>query len=254
MPSLYSPTVIGWNHPIYFDVITYLNGYDHGEPACAQPWVRFLSWEEKNKNGKQSSWVQVTLTWCTIKCDSHYASSINTHLSRPVSLWNRLSNLRILLAVILKQDKLLYVMLTLWINLYKVPLASFPILFGGPQKMITGLLSARCRNSLGLRTTLNTLECATTLRVVWFPTSVSYPNVGASFIRITHSVRSISSPAPLPSTWLELVTSAQLWQWRVIFWREKATRNVLSECINAITTTDSVVEMKSISIMYGKLF
>lgn len=34
--------VIGLNHSIYFDVVTYLNGYDHCEPACAQPRVRFL--------------------------------------------------------------------------------------------------------------------------------------------------------------------------------------------------------------------
>lgn len=45
--SLYSPTVIGCNHPIYFDIITYLNGHDHGEPSCAQPWVRFLSEQKK---------------------------------------------------------------------------------------------------------------------------------------------------------------------------------------------------------------
>lgn len=37
VPSLYSPTVVGWNHPIHFDVITYLNGYDHREPAGTQP-------------------------------------------------------------------------------------------------------------------------------------------------------------------------------------------------------------------------
>lgn len=29
--------VIGWNHPVYFDVVTNLNGYDHREPARAQP-------------------------------------------------------------------------------------------------------------------------------------------------------------------------------------------------------------------------
>ena len=115
-------------------------------------------------------------------------------------------------------------MLTLWINLYRVPLDSFPILFGGPQKMITGLLSVRCSSSLIFRTTRKTLEWATTLREVWFPTSVSYPMVGASFIRITHSVRSISSPAPVPRTWLELVTSAQLWQCRVIFLTKKKKR------------------------------
>lgn len=112
-------------------------------------------------------------------------------------------------------------MLTLWINLYRVPLDSFPILFGGPQKMITGLFSVRCSSSLIFRTTRKTLEWATTLREVWFPTSLSYPMVGASFIRITHSVRSISSPAPVPRTWLELVTSAQLWQCRVIFLTKK---------------------------------
>lgn len=32
----------GRNHPINFDVVTYFNGYDHSEPACAQPGVRFL--------------------------------------------------------------------------------------------------------------------------------------------------------------------------------------------------------------------
>lgn len=41
--SRFSSTVIGWNHPIYFDVITYLNGYDHCEPTCTQPRVRLLS-------------------------------------------------------------------------------------------------------------------------------------------------------------------------------------------------------------------
>lgn len=35
--------MIWWNHPIYFDVVTHLNGYYHCEPACAQPRVRFLS-------------------------------------------------------------------------------------------------------------------------------------------------------------------------------------------------------------------
>lgn len=35
--SLYSPTIIGRNHPVYFDVVTYFNGDDHCEPAGAQP-------------------------------------------------------------------------------------------------------------------------------------------------------------------------------------------------------------------------
>lgn len=144
-----------------------------------------------------------------------------THLSRPVSLWKRLSNLRILLAATVKQDRLLYIMLTFWINRYNVPLASLLILVEGPQKMITELLSARCRSSLSRRTTLNTLEWAATLREVRLPTSVSYPIVGASFIRITHSAWSISAPSPVPRTWLELVTSAQVWQWRFIFWEEQ---------------------------------
>lgn len=37
------PAVVRWNHPVDFDVVAYLNGDDHGEPACAQPRVRFLS-------------------------------------------------------------------------------------------------------------------------------------------------------------------------------------------------------------------
>lgn len=50
VPPLYLPTVVGWNHPIHFDVITYLNGYDHCEPAGTQPRVRLLS--ERDKNNK----------------------------------------------------------------------------------------------------------------------------------------------------------------------------------------------------------
>lgn len=60
MTSLYSRAVVGRHHPIYFDIITYLNGDDHGEPACAQPRVWFLS-EQRNqqnkwKNNKHCSW------------------------------------------------------------------------------------------------------------------------------------------------------------------------------------------------------
>lgn len=36
-------TVIWWNHPINFDVVTHLNGYNHCEPASAQPRVGLLS-------------------------------------------------------------------------------------------------------------------------------------------------------------------------------------------------------------------
>lgn len=145
-----------------------------------------------------------------------------SHLSRPVSVWNRLSNLRILLAPMVKQDSLLCPM-TLWISLNRLPLASFPILLGGPQKMMTGFPTARWRNSGIFRATLKMLEWAMTLRLVWFPMSASNPRVGASFMRITHSVRSISAPAPVPRTWLELVTSAQWWQRRDIFSKKKRT-------------------------------
>lgn len=65
VPSLYSPAVIWWDHPIYFNIITYLNGCDHREPACAQPWVRFLS-EQKNKTNWKAEFVKLKFSqYCT---------------------------------------------------------------------------------------------------------------------------------------------------------------------------------------------
>lgn len=42
LSSFLLSTVVGRNHPINFNVIAYFDGYDHSEPACAQPGVRFL--------------------------------------------------------------------------------------------------------------------------------------------------------------------------------------------------------------------
>lgn len=210
----------GRNHPINFDVVTYFDGYDHSEPACAQPGVRFLPEHKRIKRHHHYLLPPV---------GGVYRKTGDAHRSRPVSVWKRLSNRRILLAVMVKQDSLLYAM-TLWISRYRLPLASFPILLGGPQKMMTGFPTARWRNSGIFRATLKTLEWATTLRLVWFPTSASNPKVGASFMRITHSVWSISAPAPVPRTWLELVTSAQWWHRRDIFLKEKSAGNNL-ECL-----------------------
>lgn len=136
------------------------------------------------------------------------------YLSRPVSLWKRASNLCILLGVTVKVVRLGYVVATRWISLYRAPLASRPIFVGGPQKMTDGQ-SVQLRKSWGFRTRRITLEWATTRRLVLFPTSASNPDVGASFMRITHSARSISAPALVSSTWLELVTRAHWPQCRV---------------------------------------
>lgn len=48
-PCWYSPTVVGGNHPINFDVVAYFDGDDHGEPTCAQPGLRFLPEDQKKK-------------------------------------------------------------------------------------------------------------------------------------------------------------------------------------------------------------
>jgi len=91
------------------------------------------------------------------------------------------------------------------------PLPSRLMQLLGPQKMNTVSwlpLSSSCL----LRSTLWRLEWATTRRFVRRPTSCWYPALGASFIRITHSERSISSPLLLPVSWPELVTRAQVLQ------------------------------------------
>lgn len=45
--------MVGRDHPVNCDAVTYFDGYDHGEPACAQPGVRFLP-EEKRTNQRGS--------------------------------------------------------------------------------------------------------------------------------------------------------------------------------------------------------
>ena len=185
------------------------------QPVLNQEWDFCLS---RRKSTKKVPISAVIFFLCV--CLQQHRDA---HLSRPVSVWNRLSNLRILLAAMVKQDILLYDM-TLWISLNRLPLASFPILLGGPQKMMMGFPTARWRNSGIFRATLKTLEWAMTLRLVRFPTSASNPRVGASFMRITHSVWSISAPAPVPRTWLELVTSAQWWQRRDMFLKKNKTK------------------------------
>lgn len=79
----------------------------------------------------------------------------------------------------------------------------------GPQKMYTAswlALSSSCR----LCSTLWRLEWAMTRRLVRWPTSHWWPTVGASFMRITQSDRSISPPLRLPVSRPELVTREQL--------------------------------------------
>lgn len=81
----------------------------------------------------------------------------------------------------------------------------------GPQKMYAVpwlALSSSCR----LCRTLCRLEWAMTRRLVRRPTSLWWPTVGASFMRITQSDRSISPPLWLPVSRPELLTREQLLQ------------------------------------------
>lgn len=81
----------------------------------------------------------------------------------------------------------------------------------GPQKMCTAswlASSSSCR----FCSTLCRLEWAMTRRLVRRPTSLWWPMVGASFMRITQSDRSISPPLWLPVSQPELETREQLLQ------------------------------------------
>lgn len=81
----------------------------------------------------------------------------------------------------------------------------------GPQKMYATPWLA-LSSSWRLCSTLCRLEWATTRRLVRRPTSLWWPKVGASFMRITQSDRSISPPLRLPISRPELVTREQLRQ------------------------------------------
>lgn len=80
-------TVTGRDHPVHFDVITDLDGYHHGEPACAQPRVGFLSVPPRLSVEQPVKLAHLVL------CDAeagqvavHHADSLDQSVQRPLSV------------------------------------------------------------------------------------------------------------------------------------------------------------------------
>lgn len=57
-----SPAEVRSNHAIDIDPITQFQGDGHGEPAGAQPGVRYPPVEERRRRGKEHSWMNF-MSW-----------------------------------------------------------------------------------------------------------------------------------------------------------------------------------------------